>query len=143
MSAPSVCLTTGASLKKLGKRTDITDITCSHHKLRFSMQDYIQKLREISEKSLAECKRVQCSNYPKWEPLEIQIKKWWANLPPALRERRFQITEIAAQCKGKYQDKPALRQVAAVLRTYGWREVRVWKIQGRNCRLWIPPGSLA
>ena len=75
-----------------------------------------------------------------WEPLEIQIQRWWANLPPVMQQRQFQIFEIAAQCRGRYRDKPALREVAAVLKGRGWREVRVWTNAGRNRRLWEPGG---
>jgi hypothetical protein len=106
------------------------------------MKHYIQKLRTVSEQRLAEHSLRKRTRKTEWEPLETQIQRWWVNLPPTIQWRRFQIFEIAAQCNGKYRDRPALRQVASALRTIGWREVRDWTNHGRNHRLWQPPGLL-
>ena len=75
----------------------------------------------------------------RFEPLEDQIRRWWANLPEDDKNRRFHITEIAAHCKGKYQERPALRDVAASLRLLGWRSKRSWKKSSRNKRYWSNP----
>lgn len=107
-----------------------------------TMRHYIQNLRKVSEQRLADQrldKRVRLTGE---EPLEAQIHRWWVNLPPTMQQRKFQIYEIAAQCSGKYRDRPALRQVASALRSIGWREIRDWTKQGRNHRLWQPPESL-
>ena len=104
-----------------------------------TMRNYIQNLRKVSEQCLAEPKvntRVRLTDV---EPLEAQIHRWWVNLPPTMQQRKFQICEIAAQCQGKYRDRPALRQVASALRSIGWHEGRDWSKHGRNVRLWIPP----
>lgn len=114
--------------------TDSTDITCSHHKFA-SMKQYISNLRKVSQETLPKLKyresRAEC------EPLEVQIKRWWENLPPIMQQRPYQITEIAAQCRGRYRDKPALREMASALRAMGWTEQRDWSSQGRNRRYWI------
>jgi hypothetical protein len=107
-----------------------------------TMRHYIQNLRKVSEQCLAEQRldkriRLTCE-----EPLEAQIHRWWVNLPPTMQQRRFQIFEIAAHCRGTFRDRPALRQVAAALRNIGWQEVRDWSNQGRNHRFWQPPNSL-
>jgi len=99
------------------------------------MKQYIQHLRKVSEETLSKSKQSECR--VEWEPLEIQIKRWWANLPPIMKQRPFQIVEIAAQCKGTYRGKPALRDVANALRSLGWHEFRDWSNSGRNRRLWI------
>jgi hypothetical protein len=104
-----------------------------------TMRHYIQNLRTVSEQRLAERRFDKRGNGTAQEPLEAQIQRWWSNLPPSMQQRRFQIFEIAAQCNGKYQDRPALRQVARVLRSIGWREIRDWSTLGRNHRFWTPP----
>lgn len=104
-----------------------------------AMKHYIQNLRTVSEKRLTEHRLDKRISWTGGEPIEAQIHRWWVNLPPAVRERKFQIVEIAYQCTGKYRPKPALRQVAAALRSSGWREIRDWTTLGRNRRLWCPP----
>lgn len=103
------------------------------------MSHYIQNLRKASEQRLADQrldKRVRLTGE---EPLEAQIHRWWVNLPPTMQQRKFQIAEIAFQLEGKYRERPALRNVAAILRCSGWSEVRDWTKLGRNRRLWKPP----
>ena len=72
-----------------------------------------------------------------WEPFESQISRWWANLPEAMRNRPFQITEIAAACHGRFRERPALRDVAAALRTLGWTTARDWRTVSGNRRIWL------
>ena len=55
-----------------------------------------------------------------------------------MQQRKFQIFEVAAQCKGIYRDRPALREIAIALRALGWVETRDWTTKGRNRRLWTP-----
>lgn len=106
------------------------------------MRHYIQNLRKVSEQLLVKNQQDKLVRRTDNEPIEAQIHRWWANLPPTMQKRRFQIFEIAGQCCGKYRDRPALRQVASALRSIGWREIRDWSKNGRNRRLWRPPGSL-
>lgn len=104
------------------------------------MRNYIEKLKRESERQLAEsANRLRTDQVlVPWELLEVQIRRWWINLPPGMQQRRFQIAEIAAHCHGRYRDKPALREVAATLRALGWSEIRDWTNAGRNRRLWMP-----
>lgn len=101
------------------------------------MKHYISNLRKVSQETLP--KPEHSGNQAEWEPLEVQIKRWWVNLPPIMQQRPYQITEIAAQCRGRYRDKSALREVASALRVIGWSERRDWSKNGRNRRLWTPP----
>lgn len=116
--------------------TDIAD-TSSHHKI--DMKSYLDTLKRESSRQQAEAIRLQqrCEK-PSWEPLEVQIQRWWANLPDSMKTRPFQLAEIAGACRGRYQDRPALRCVAAALRSIGWGEYRCWKKPGRNRRFWLP-----
>jgi hypothetical protein len=110
--------------------------------IAMTMRNYIQNLRKVSELRLAEPRADKRVRRTCEEPLEAQIRRWWINLPPTMQQRKFQICEIAAQCQGKYRDRPALRQIASALRSIGWHEIRDWTKQGRNHRLWRPPESL-
>ena len=101
-----------------------------------TMKHYIHNLRKVSDQLIGERKRVRDRNHLANESLETQIQRWWVNLPPAMRERRFQIVEIAAQCRGRFNERPALRKVACALRVLGWHESRDWSNQGKNRRYW-------
>jgi hypothetical protein len=104
------------------------------------LRQYLKTLQERSEQQRLSYERAKALEQQRRErqaPLEAQIERWWTNLPPALRDRRFQITEIARVCKGRYRDRPALREVAAALRILGWREIRDWTLAGRNQRFWV------
>ncbi len=113
------------------------------------LRQYLKTLQERSEqqrlsheraKALEQQRREQQaqSKLARHEPLTAQIHRWWTNLPPILRERCFQITEIAGVCSGRYRKRPALREVAAALRALGWQEERDWTKAGRNHRYWHP-----
>ena len=103
-----------------------------------TMRHYIRNLRQVSDQLIDERKRQKRCDHLASESLEIQIQRWWVNLPPVMQQRRFQILEVAAQCKGLYRDRPALREIANALRALGWVETRDWTTLGRNRRLWIP-----
>jgi len=70
---------------------------------------------------------------------EAEIRRWYDEQPPALRERRFCIDELVARFPGKYRMRPAQRVIAAALRQLGWTEHRDWTKAGRNRRYWMPP----
>ena len=106
------------------------------------MKHYIKALQKISEAQLAELDIRSRQRSIEWEPLEIQINRWWSSLPPVLQDRKYQIAEIAAQCKGRFSRKPALRQVATSLRALGWIEKRDWSVFGRNKRYWSTSSTL-
>lgn len=112
------------------------------------MRDYIKRIheeterqRQIHEQRQAEESRLReleaRAKLAQYEPLEDQIRRWWANLPECQKNRRFQLVEIAANFRGKHKPKAALREVAAALRALGWREVRDWTNAGRNRRYWV------
>jgi len=99
------------------------------------MKHYISNLRKVSKETLPKHKHSESQT--EWEPLENQIQRWWVNLPTIMKNRRFQIVEIAGQCRGRFRDKPALRDVAASLRILGWAEARDWSKPARNRRYWV------
>jgi hypothetical protein len=106
------------------------------------LDGYLQGLKAAADKQLEKASQNQSIKVSSvWQPLEDQIKRWWANVPLSLRYRRFQLAEIAGQCQGRSGGKPANREVAAALRTLGWREFRDWTSAGRNKRFWRFEGS--
>jgi hypothetical protein len=102
------------------------------------LKAYIEQLRVSADQMTSSFQAQSVKPVATFEPLEKQIGRWWVNLPPVMQNRRFQITEIAAQCRGRYRDKAAIREVAAALRVLGWRELRDWTSAGRNKRFWVP-----
>lgn len=110
-----------------------------------TLRTYLQSLNTLTEQQLFAHKTATATkvkNRPaRQEPLENQIKRWWSSLPPCLRQRRFQIGEIANNCNGRFKKKPALRNVAEALRALDWKECRDWTNAGRNRRFWIPSPS--
>ena len=72
-------------------------------------------------------------------PLTDQILALTAHLPPIQLNRPFSIDELLPQLKGRYQARPATREVAKALTQLGWTRHRNWTIEGRNKRYWFPP----
>jgi len=101
----------------------VSEKIAAQHELRRKEDLALKKLQVEAEKA-------------RFEPLEDQIRRWWANVAEAERSRRFHIAEIAAHCRGKYQTRPALRDVAAALRCLGWTQTRKWSKAVRNRRYW-------
>lgn len=113
-----------------------------HLKRNRLLEGYLKGLKAAADEQLNKANQnrpLKVSSV--WRPLEDQIKHWWANLPPSLCRRRFQLAEIAGQCCGRGGGKPANREVAAALRALGWREFRDWTSAGRNKRFWRFEGS--
>jgi hypothetical protein len=106
----------------------VSEEIAAQHELRRKEELALKKLQVEAEKA-------------RLEPLEDQIRRWWANVAEVDRNRRFHIAEIAAHCRGKYQTRPALRDVAAALRCLGWTQTRDWRKAGRNKRGWRQTSS--
>jgi len=118
------------------KRPNLTFLPPHHHKL--AMKTYIQNLNKMT--TMAISKRTQERSgtvKAAFEPLETQITRWWANLPQSSRDRAFLISEIAGACRGRFRERPALRDVAAALRVLGWTQQRDWRKAGNNRRMWM------
>lgn len=72
-------------------------------------------------------------------PLTEQITNLTAPLPDLQRNRAWSIAELLPQLQGRYQDRPATREVAQALTELGWQQKRCWKKSGQNRRFWYPP----
>lgn len=67
------------------------------------------------------------------------IRRWYDKEPPALRHRKYSMTEFILRFAGRFRPKPAARLIAEALRELGWTEHRDWTRAGRNRRYWVPP----
>lgn len=67
------------------------------------------------------------------------IAHWFEKEPPALRYRKYSMTEFVIRFAGRFRPKPAARLLAEALRELGWTEHRDWTRAGRNRRYWCPP----
>jgi hypothetical protein len=72
-------------------------------------------------------------------PLTAQITNLTAPLPDIQRNRAWSVSELLPQLKGRYQKRPATREVAQALTELGWQQKRCWKKSGLNRRFWYPP----
>lgn len=66
------------------------------------------------------------------------IQLWFDKEPPALRNRKYSMTEFVMRFAGRFRPKPAARLIAEALRELGWTEHRDWTRDGRNRRYWLP-----
>jgi hypothetical protein len=71
--------------------------------------------------------------------LTEQIQALIAPLPDIQRNRPWSVSELIPQLRGRYQDRPASREVAQALTELGWQQRRCWKKSGLNRRFWYPP----
>lgn len=69
------------------------------------------------------------------------IHHWYEQEAPALRERKYSMTEFVMRFTGRFRPKPATRLIAQALRELGWTEHRDWTRAGRNRRYWLAPAS--
>lgn len=70
------------------------------------------------------------------------IQRWYDMEAPALRQRKYSMSEFILRFTGRFRPKPAARLVAEALRELGWTEHRDWTRAGRNRRYWRPPINL-
>ena len=71
------------------------------------------------------------------KPLDVQITELMQSIPPAMRDRPWNMAELTNRLRGKYRARPHPQQVGQALRVLGWHRVRVYgKFDG--ARLWIP-----
>lgn len=109
---------------------------------QIAMKSYIDRLNKLAILAVSKHTQGRAGTVRAvFEPLETQIRRWWVNLPQASKQRGFHISEIAGVCRGRFKERPALRDVAAALRTMGWTQQRDWRKAGNNRRVWIKNGD--
>jgi hypothetical protein len=94
---------------------------------------YLDRLREYSKKKSRPVET--------YSPLAKQIQALIAPLSPLQLHRAWSVEELLPQLKGRFQARPATREVAKALRQIGWTQKRCWKKSGMNRRFWYPPAG--
>ena len=97
------------------------------------MTTYLSRLRETTQQP--------ATPTGTFVPLTDQIAALTAPLPPVQLHRPWTIAELLPQLQGRYQARPAARDVAQALTQLRWRRKRCWKKTGRNRRFWYPPSE--
>ncbi|OYY20910.1 MULTISPECIES: hypothetical protein [unclassified Polynucleobacter] len=97
----------------------------------------IQRLKEEVEKSNLKSASVKPKTPPIYT-LEEKLVQWIQSLTPAQLERPHTTTEVIklASLTGKYRTRPALQEVAQLLRKHGFKHKRSWTNASRNQRYW-------
>ena len=97
----------------------------------------IQHLKE--EVALSNSKKSSLTaNPPSIHTLEEKFVLWIASLTPAQLQRPYTTIEVIklASLTGKYRERPALQEVAQLLRKHGFIHKRNWTNASRNQRNW-------
>lgn len=74
-----------------------------------------------------------------YTPLTDQIKALMSPLSSMQLLRPWSIDELLPRLRGRYQTRPATREVAKALTQLGWQQKRCWKKSGLNRRFWYAP----
>ena len=97
----------------------------------------IQRLKEEVEKSNLKSASVKPKTPPTYT-LEEKLVLWIQSLTPAQLKRSYTTLEVInlALLTGKYRERPALQEVAQLLRKHGFIHKRSWTNASRNQRYW-------
>lgn len=97
----------------------------------------IQRLKE--EVAVSDLKKSSVTpNAPPIYTLEEKLVLWIASQTPAQLQRPYTTIEVIklATLTGKYRERPALQEVAQLLRKHGFIHKRSWTNASRNQRYW-------
>lgn len=113
------------------------------------MKQYIEDLKSTALRQQEQ--RLYQASQPRLEKKKTQgkyqvltqfLSEWWPQLTLGQQCRRYKLTEIAELSYGFTGRRPALRDLAEVLRRNGWEEIRSWKKGERNSRYWVRAPSI-
>lgn len=97
----------------------------------------IQRLKE--EVALSDLKKSSViTNNPHIYTLEEKLVLWIQSSTPAQLQKPYTTIEVIklASLTGKYRERPALQEVAQLLRKHGFIHKRSWTNANRNQRYW-------
>ena len=97
-------------------------------------QNRLHRLKQETEAKLGQPRR-------RVKPLDVQITELMSTLPPQLRDRPWSMQELVSRLSGTYRNHPHGKNVGAILRSLGWRRVRLWSNGADGQRVWIPSGT--
>ena len=97
----------------------------------------IEQLRIDAQLRVGKIKPSNCLN--RIEEHVRQITEWINELPEAQKRQSYDIEAIIrlAKLSGRYSSSPSHQQVALALRRVGFKQIRSWKKNYRNKRLWV------
>ncbi len=97
----------------------------------------IEQLRMEAQSRISNLKPSECLN--RIEEHVKQISLWVNELPEAQKRQPYGIEAIIrlAKLSGRYSPSPSHQQVATALRRIGFKQIRSWKKNYRNKRLWV------
>jgi hypothetical protein len=113
--------------------------------LREQMDSFV---REIAERNETTKKRTKAEDTKRARLAREQtdyvalVQAWFEAIPPAIRNRRYQMTEFEALFPGRYRGHAFRGLVGPALQQLGWTHHRDWTNAGRNRRYWLPPGMV-
>lgn len=73
------------------------------------------------------------------KPLDEQIIELMSAIPPNLRSRPWNMSDLVVRLKGIYQAHPSSQHVGRALRRLGWSRQRLWANGFDGVRVWINP----
>lgn len=79
---------------------------------------------------------VKDNSYPS---VKEQLKVLLESLHPTQLDRPWVMQDFVVRLTGKYRMHPHGKEVGELLRSLGWRRVRLWKNGDGGCRVWLPP----
>ena len=93
--------------------------------------------------ALADQRIKECVRREEKKPLDYvgTVRRWWESMAPATRQHPWSIETVIAAAFKDPSKPPAVRLVAAALRSLGFCEKRDWTVAGRNRRYWTPPAE--
>ncbi|MBU3636983.1 hypothetical protein [Polynucleobacter sp. es-MAR-4] len=97
---------------------------------------YLQ-IQRLKEEAASDLKKGSASTLPTYT-LEEKLVLWIQSLTPAQLQRSYTTIEVIklALLTGKYRSRPALQEVAQLLRKHGFEHKRSWTNASRNQRYW-------
>ena len=98
----------------------------------------IQRLKEEATAGALNTNRLKIDAQITYTP-EEKLILWIESLTPEQLKRPYKTSEVIklASLTGKYRSRPALQEVAQLLRKHGFEHKRSWKNNSRNQRYWI------
>ena len=95
-----------------------------------------QSLKLEAEERNLQTRKSATKECDQTKDLTEQIRDLMASLAPAQRDRLWGMNELLGRLKGKYRRHPHPQTVAAVLRSMGWKSIRLWGPEWQGRRMW-------
>lgn len=88
-------------------------------------------------KAEASSQSIENKNSP--PSVKEQLKALLGSLHPTQLDRPWVMQDFVVRLAGKYRMHPHGKEVGELLRSFGWKRIRLWKNGDGGCRVWLPP----